>query len=65
MGGMSYLHGTWFKTTNAPFYNNTVEQPSAVSFSATPCRAGFARGFLWDEGFHQLIVSRYVPHPHN
>lgn len=57
MGGMNYLHGNWFKST-PPFYNNSVEQPVAVSFSGSPCRNGFARGFLWDEGFHQLLVSR-------
>jgi len=26
-----------------PFYNTSTEQPPVVSFSATPCRDGFAR----------------------
>jgi len=61
LGGINYLHGTWFKSTNAPFFNNSVEQKSVVSFSGSPCRNGFARGFLWDEGFHQLLISRWEP----
>jgi len=60
MGGIAYLDGTWYKA-EPPFYNTSTKQPPVVSFSATPCRDGFARGFLWDEGFHQLIVGRWDP----
>uniref|UniRef100_A0A7S4PGV9 Mannosyl-oligosaccharide glucosidase n=1 Tax=Guillardia theta TaxID=55529 RepID=A0A7S4PGV9_GUITH len=60
MGGLSYLHGTWVKA-DPPFYNTTSQQAPASSFTCSPCRDGFARGFLWDEGFHQLLMTRWEP----
>jgi len=60
LGGMAYLSGTWFKA-DPPFYNTSTEQSAVVSFSATPCRDGFARGFLWDDGFHLMLLAKWNP----
>ena len=65
LGGITYFHGrsvvqiaSAINTPGAP-----KAQPSELRslITAVPSRSFFPRGFLWDEGFHQLLVSRWDP----
>lgn len=60
VGGIGYFFGRSIVHTKtaegAPAYGLTFAAPLVT---AVPSRAFFPRGFLWDEGFHQLILGRW------
>jgi mannosyl-oligosaccharide glucosidase len=54
LGGIGYYFGRIKESDN-----KDDSQNEKGLFTASPCRSYFARGFLWDEGFHQLIISKW------
>ena len=71
VGGIGFFHGSSLIETSA-IATVTDEQgrekkrrrtaikltPALSLLSAVPSRSFFPRGFLWDEGFHQLLVAQ-------
>eukprot|EP01083_Nonionella_stella_P004423 12790_1 len=55
VGGVGYWYGNqiWqLRPNDPPGYT-----PDMMLLSAVPSRSFFPRGFLWDEGFHELIIG--------
>ncbi|NXW86913.1 MOGS glucosidase, partial [Alopecoenas beccarii] len=59
LGGLGYFHG--HSLVQVPGQEQPVPGPEAALFTAIPSRSFFPRGFLWDEGFHQLLLGRWAP----
>ena len=73
LGGIGYFYGTSLVTSpvsaTSPSTAKSSTGDSAPSlvleywptalFTATPSRSQFPRGFLWDEGFHSLLIARW------
>ncbi|VDM60913.1 unnamed protein product [Angiostrongylus costaricensis] len=59
LGGIGYWYG----------YNRVQKGGASVTtpygphelFSAVPSRSYFPRGFLWDEGFHNMLIRKFDP----
>ncbi|XP_038600433.1 LOW QUALITY PROTEIN: mannosyl-oligosaccharide glucosidase [Tachyglossus aculeatus] len=70
LGGIGYFHGRGLVLPDPGGEEEEEEEeeerapapfPETPLFTATPSRSFFPRGFLWDEGFHQLLVQRWAP----
>ena len=68
LGGIGYFHGPWLmeQSPAVPAKGRSPAIPAKIRemspqtlFSAVPSRSFFPRGFMWDEGFHQLLVSTW------
>ncbi|KAF2073129.1 hypothetical protein CYY_005571 [Polysphondylium violaceum] len=55
LGGIGYWYGSGITEQK----NQIVKTKPVALFSASPSRPAFPRGFLWDEGFHQILVSAW------
>ncbi|GAM22452.1 hypothetical protein SAMD00019534_056270 [Acytostelium subglobosum LB1] len=58
LGGIGYWHGNTL-ATDPSNPRAHYKLPMSTLFSASPSRPAFPRGFLWDEGFHQLVISSW------
>ncbi|KAL8142455.1 hypothetical protein V2J09_015487 [Rumex salicifolius] len=61
LGGIGYFYGQSkisVPGSNIKGHNYNLYWPAEL-YTAVPSRSYFPRGFLWDEGFHQLLVWRW------
>ena len=61
-GGIGVWHGHSLVRMPGTNGDEDVRPYGPLSlFSAVPSRPFFPRGFLWDEGFHDLLIRKFDP----
>ncbi|CAI2350082.1 unnamed protein product [Caenorhabditis sp. 36 PRJEB53466] len=53
--------GYWYGYNKVQHHGLQQTYGPHVLFSAVPSRPFFPRGFLWDEGFHQMLIRKMDP----
>ncbi|XP_050684991.1 mannosyl-oligosaccharide glucosidase, partial [Leptidea sinapis] len=57
VGGLGYFYGGG--RVQSEYTREPVPYWKAPLYTAVPSRSFFPRGFLWDEGFHGLLIGRW------
>ena len=57
VGGVGYFYGS--SRVISRYFKEPTDYWDSALYTAVPSRPFFPRGFLWDEGFHQLLISQW------